>query len=344
MKKQHYMTRDERQQLEALRKAKVPVAKIARLLGFCRQTIYNELERGAYVHTCGYWDEIRYSADKGQLVHEENQTAKGRALKIGNDREYADFLERKMLGIQENGTIDRRKRYSPAAALAEARAAGFQTSVCTTTLYSYIEKRVFLHLTNKDLWEKGKRKKRGYHKVRRIAHPALPSIANRPERINQRSEPGHWEMDLVVSGSGAKGALLTMTERTTREEMIFKLPDKRATTVRAVFDKLEKSMGRDLFKKKFQSITTDNGPEFLEYEQLTRSIFGGKRFDVWYCHSYAAWEKGTNENSNRMIRRWFPKGTDFSKVKEKEVAAIQEWMNGYPRKELEWKTPMTAVL
>lgn len=344
MKKQHYMTRDERQQLEALRKAKVPVAQIARLLGFCRQTIYNELERGAYMHTCKYWDEKHYSADKGQQVHEENQTAKGRALKIGNDREYADFLERKMLGVQEDGTIDRRKRYSPAAALAAARTEGFHTSVCTTTLYSYIEKRVFLHLTNKDLWEKGKRKKRSYQKVRRIAHPALPSIANRPEQINQRSEPGHWEMDLIVSRSGAKGALLTMTERTTREEMIFKLPDKRAATVRAVFDKLEKNMGRDLFKKKIRSITTDNGPEFLGYEQLTRSIFGGKRFDIWYCHSYAAWEKGTNENHNRMIRRWFPKGTDFSKVKEKEVAALQEWMNGYPRKELEWKTPMTAVL
>ena len=65
----------------------------------------------------------------------------------------------------------KRKWYSPAAALAEARTEGFETSVCATTLYSYIEKRVFLHLTNKDLWEKGRRKKRGYKKVQRIAHP-----------------------------------------------------------------------------------------------------------------------------------------------------------------------------
>lgn len=174
------MTRDERQQLEALRKAKVPVAQIARLLGFCRQTIYNELERGAYMHTCKYWDEKHYSADKGQQVHEENQTAKGRALKIGNDREYADFLERKMLGVQEDGTIDRRKRYSPAAALAAARTEGFHTSVCTTTLYSYIEARVFLHLTNKDLWEKGKSeaiKKCGALLTRHC--PALPTGRSR---------------------------------------------------------------------------------------------------------------------------------------------------------------------
>ena len=340
----HYMTRDERQQLEALRKAKVPVAQIARLLGFCRQTIYNELGRGAYIHTCDYWDEIRYSADKGQMIHDDNQTAKGRPLKIGSNRAYADFLEKKMLGIQEDGTVDKRKRYSPAAALAAASMKGFQTSVCKTTLYSYIDKRVFLHLTNKDLWEKGKRKKRRYQKVQRITHPALPSIANRPEQISRRAETGHWEMDLVVSCSKGKGALLTLAERSTREEMIFKLPDRRAITVRAVFDKLEKRLGKRKFRERFRSITTDNGPEFLEYDQLTRSIYGGKRFDVWYCHSYAAWEKGTNENHNRMIRRWFPKGTDFSKVKSAEIAALQDWINGYPRKVLDWKTPLAAAL
>ena len=99
-KKQHYMTRDERYQMEALLKAKIPVSNIAKQLGFCRQTIYNEIERGAYIHTCNYWDEKRYSAEKGQQIHTYNQTAKGRPLKIGNDRAYADFLEKKMLGIQ----------------------------------------------------------------------------------------------------------------------------------------------------------------------------------------------------------------------------------------------------
>ena len=171
-KKQHYMTRDERSQLEALLKAKVQVSRIARQLGFCRQTIYNEMKRGAYVHTCDYWDEKRYSADKAQQLHDYNQTAKGRPLKIGNDRAYAMFLEEKMLGVQADGRIDRRKRYSPAAALAEARKAGYQTSVCVSTLYGYITKRVFLHLTNKDLWEKGKKKKKGHKAVRRIDRKA----------------------------------------------------------------------------------------------------------------------------------------------------------------------------
>ena len=93
------------------------------------------------------------------------------------------------------------------------------------------------------------------------------------------------------------------------------------------------------FKERFRSITTDNGPEFLEYEALVRSIYGGKRFTVYYCHPYSAWEKGGNENHNRMIRRWFPKGTDFSKVTKKRIAELQDWMNGYPRKILGWRSP-----
>ncbi|WP_312613227.1 IS30 family transposase [Oscillibacter sp.] len=324
MKKQHYMTHDERQQLEAMRRNRIPVAEIARQLGFCRQTIYNELKTGEYTHTCDFYDERRYSAHKAEQRHRYAQTAKGRPLKIGNDRAYADFLEQKMLG---DG--DKRKRFSPAAALAQARKQGFQTGVCVTTLYSYITKGVFLHLRNKDLIEKSKRKKHGYQPVRRIAHPDLPSITTRPNYINSREEPGHWEMDLVVSCASGKGAVLTLTERTGKFEIIRKLENKKAETVREALRRIRKSGVR------FKSITTDNGSEFLQYAEL-RAV---ARCPIYYCHSYAAWEKGTNENHNRMIRRWFPKGTDFNKVSKREITACQEWMNEYPRKSLGWFSP-----
>jgi len=327
VKKQHYITRDERTKLEALLQAGLPVAQIALQLGFCRQTIYNEIKTGTYLHTCDYWDEKRYSAQKSESIHKNRQTAKGRPLKIGNDHAYADYIEQKII----------RDKYSPAAALAAARKDGYQTNVCTATLYSYIDKGIFLHLTNKHLWEKSKRRKHGYHPIRRIAHPLLPSITDRPQHITERQDYGHWEMDLVVSKTGSRAALLTLTERISRQELIFKLPDKKAATVRAVFDRLERTMPD--FKERFQSITTDNGSEFMEYESLQRSIYGGKRFDIYYCHSYAAWEKGSNENHNRMIRRWYPKGTDFAKVSKKEIAVLQSWMNGYPRKILGWLAP-----
>lgn len=278
-------------------------------------------------------DTIEYSADKAQQIHDYNQTAKGRPLKIGADRAYADFLEYKILT----------DRYSPAAALAAARRDGYQTSVCISTLYSYIDKGIFLHLTNKALWVKGQKKKRSYEPVCRIPHPLLPNINSRPAEIMQRNEYGHWEMDLIVGKEETPAVLLTLTERKSRQELIFKLPNRKAATIRGVFDQMEKRMGKRAFRAKFQTITTDNGPEFLEYKKLIQSIHGGERFKVYYCHSYSAWEKGTNENHNRMIRRFFPKGTDFTRVTKKQIQQIQDWMNNYPRKILEWKTPKDLI-
>lgn len=341
-KKQHYMTEHERYKLESYLEAGRGVSWIARKLGFCRQTIYNEMKRGAYLHTVRWWDEVRYSADKGQQVHKYNQTAKGRPLKIGTDRAYADFLERKMLGVQDNGKVDRRKRYSPAAALELARREGFETSVCVGTLYGYIDKQVFLNLSNKDLWEKG-RVKQKKQKVRRSPHPLLPSIVDRPQVINDRGELGHKEIDLIVGCEGSKAAVLTITDRKGRAELAFKIPDKRAASVRAVFDRLERKLGKRRFQEAFRSITTDNGPEFLEYDLLTQSIYGGKRFEVYYCHSYSAWEKGTNENHNRLMRRFFPKGTDFGRISQREIQEAVDFLNHYPRKILGWKMPVEAA-
>lgn len=148
-------------------------------------------------------------------------------------------------------------------------------------------------------------------------------------------------MDLIVSCAKGNGAILTLTERVSRKEIILKLPNRRAETIRAALDKLERNTPH--FREAFKSITTDNGSEFLKYNDLRTSIYGGKRFELYYCHSYAAWEKGSNENHNRMIRRWFPKGTDFAKVQKKQIAALQTWMNDYPRKILNWATPNELV-
>lgn len=93
MGKQHYMTEQERHQLEAMRRNKIPVREIARQLGFCERTIYYELRRGSYMHTCDFWDEKRYSAQKGQQTHNYNQTAKGRPLKIGSDHTFAAYIK-----------------------------------------------------------------------------------------------------------------------------------------------------------------------------------------------------------------------------------------------------------
>lgn len=328
-RKQHYMTEGERHELEAMRRNRIPVAEIARQLGFSRQTIYNELRRGSYWHTGNYRDVKRYSAEKGQAIQKAGAARKGRKMKISSDPAYAAFLEQKIL----------REKYSPAAAIAEGRRAGYRTVICTNTLYNYITRRVFRRLRDIDLPEKVSRRRRKRESEPRVAHPALPSIEQRPAYIDQRAELGHWEMDLVVGKRSKGSVLLTLTERKSRREIIIKMPNKKAESVRRAIDRLERTTPH--FREIFKTITTDNGSEFLQCEKLQKSCrCKGKRFDMYYCHSYSAWEKGTNENHNRMIRRFFPKGTDFDKVKSARIKAVETWMNNYPRKLLDWKTPL----
>ena len=92
----HYMTKEERIIMQTLLDEKKPVSYIARKLGCCRQTVYNEIRRGQYLHDYGYYDKLRYSADKGQQIHDYNQTAKGRPLKIGSDHAFAAYIEHKI--------------------------------------------------------------------------------------------------------------------------------------------------------------------------------------------------------------------------------------------------------
>ena len=327
----HQLTRADRIKIEALLKEGLSKAKIAKHLGVHRSTIYNELKRGEYEHRNSDWTtEIRYSPDIAQEKAEENLKVRGTQLKIGNDIAYANYIEDKIVN----------EDYSPAAVLGELKAQGregeFNTTVCVATLYSYIDKGVFLKLTNKDLPVK-KNKKRGYKKVRKQQARAAAgdSIEKRPEEIDQREEFGHWEMDSVIGKRGvSKNVLLVLTERKTRDEIIFKLPDHTDEAVVAALDRLERRYGADMFRQIFKTITVDNGSEFADVNGLERSILeeGEKRTHLYYCHPYSSWERGTNEVTNKMVRRKVPKGTNFDDKTDEEIEKIEGWINSYPRR------------
>lgn len=327
----HQLTRADRIKIEALLKEGLSKAKIAAHLGVHRSTIYNELKRGEYEHRNSDWTtEKRYSPDIAQEKAEENLKVRGTQLKIGNDIAYANYIEDKIVN----------EDYSPAAVLGELKAQGregeFNTTVCVATLYSYIDKGVFLKLTNKDLPVK-KNKKRGYKKVRKQQARAAAgdSIEKRPEEIDKREEFGHWEMDSVIGKRGvSKNVLLVLTERKTRDEIIFKLPDHTDEAVVAALDRLERKYGADMFKQIFKTITVDNGSEFADVNGLERSILeeGEKRTHLYYCHPYSSWERGTNEVTNKMVRRKVPKGTNFDDKTDEEIEKIEGRINGYPRR------------
>lgn len=326
------MSSNDRIKMEALLNAGHSKAEVAKQLHFHRSTIYREYDKGKYMHrNSDYTEEERYSSDLGQKVHDYAQEGKGRALKIGNDRELAECIEDKIVN----------EKYSPEAALAEIAKGDreFKTTISVRTLYRYIDNGIFLKLTNKELPIKGKRKSHNKKvKVQKRAS-AGESIENRPEEVENREIFGHWEMDTVKGKRGVtKTCMLVLTERKTRVEIVIKMKDQGAASVVEALDRLERKWG-DMFGKVFRSITVDNGVEFSDYEGMERSVFGeGKRTFVFYCHPYSSWERGTNENNNRLIRRHIPKGVDFDDRTDEEIAYIEEWINNYPRGIFEYKT------
>ena len=165
------------------------------------------------------------------------------------------------------------------------------------------------------------------------------SIETRPKAVEKRGEYGHWEGDTLKGPVRSKESLLTLTERRSREEIVIKLASASQEAIKAAIDGLERKYGK-VFKVKFKSITFDNGVEFLDWRSLEISVLGkGRRTSIYFAHSYSSWERGTNENHNRMIRRFVPKGTDIAEYTGVDIDKIEEWMNSYPRKILGYKTP-----
>lgn len=323
-------TYNDRLRLEVLIKAKHKPKEVAEILHFHVSTIYRELKRGQFeALNSDLTKEIRYSPDIAQQHKEAVLAAKGPDLKIGTEQAFADRIEAIIIN----------KGYSPAAALAKVKAERYDFSICVTTLYSYIDKGVFLNLTMKHLPEKRKGEKK--HKRKAIQKRATKgeSIENRPKEINTRKEFGHWEMDTVVGARGAsKKSLLVLTERKTRKEVIFLLKEHTSAAVVKALDRLERKLGKK-FRGIFKSITVDNGSEFADWEGMERSKRSKKkRTKIYYCHPYSSWERGSNENQNKLVRRHIPKGVNFDDKTQGDIDDIAEWINNYPRRLHEYRT------
>ena len=148
-------------------------------------------------------------------------------------------------------------------------------------------------------------------------------------------------MDLVEGLKGQKEPyLLVFSERKTRKEIIELIPDKSAKSVSKVIDRIERKLGVIKFRETFKTITTDNGAEFRNWKSIEKSYTGSKkaRTNQYYADAYSSWQRGTNENINKMIRRFLPKGTSFKGLTQEEVKKIEKWINNYPRKIFNFKT------
>jgi IS30 family transposase len=201
-------------------------------------------------------------------------------------------------------------------------------------IYSHPQARLNRKLIALLPYQKSRRRRASTTKKRRVRIPDQVSIDLRPKQVDERMEVGHWEGDLVI-GAGQKSAIGTLNERKSRFTHIVKLKDRKAATVRRAFSRKLKPMNQALKK----SLTYDNGLEMAQHKRLSRQT----GMQVYFAHPYSSWERGTNENTNGLIRRFFPKGTDFRLVDERQLQEVQNKLNSRPRKVLGYKTPAEVL-
>lgn len=165
---------------------------------------------------------------------------------------------------------------------------------------------------------------------RRGKIPEMISIEERPQEVADRTVPGHWEGDLLV-GPSRRSALGTLVERQTRLVLLVPLTQKDAVSIREAFAKEIRRLPSQLAK----TLTYDQGTEMVEHKKLTMDT----HMQVYFAHPHSPWERGTCENTNGLLRQYFPKGTDFTKVSPEEIEVAGKEMNTRPRKTLNWETP-----
>ena len=307
--------------------------QIGDILGKHRTTISRDIKLGLIELETSYLPVWKYCAEVAQRKNEENETAKGTNLKIGNNIKLANFIEKEI----------KEEKSSPEVIEYKIKQSKFTTTLCYKTIYNYIDKEI-LDIKRKDLTygkyekdEKNKKEESDYLKPNKEGK----TIHDRPKEIETREIIGHWEMDLVEGLKGQKEPyLLVLSERKTRKEIIELIPDKSAKSVGKALDRIERQLGVRKFRETFKTITTDNGAEFRNWETIERSYTGSKkkRTNQYFADAYSSWQRGTNENINKMIRRFLPKKTSFKGLKQEDIKRIEKWINNYPRKILKFKT------
>ncbi|MDO8490174.1 MAG: IS30 family transposase [bacterium] len=323
----HRLTEDEREEISRMLAQRCTFREIARSLGRSVSTISNEVSAGGcnrYVY-------------RASTAHRRAQR-KARKRKLGKRKIVLVPLLRKYVHAKL------RLRWSPdeiARKIAKRYPLDMTMRISPEAIYSYIYvlpkgalKKELLACLRRERKRRHKRKKGCVEPVGRGKIIDMLSIEERPKEIANRIVPGHWEGDLLV-GKNRQSYLGSLVERTTRTTILIPLKNKTAEEVRKAFAKEAKKLPSHMRL----SMTYDQGTEMAQHKLFTKET----NMQVYFCHPASPWERGTNENTNGIIRQFFPKGTDFSKISRREVKHVQHLLNGRPRKVLDYETPYEVI-
>jgi IS30 family transposase len=309
---QHYsqLTRDERNQFYALRKARVPMTKIATQLCRSRSTLYRELERNT--------GQRNYRPRQAQRRAVERRKARTRPLKM--TRLVVEHIESKLRMQWSPEQITNTMADDPN---------GPGIAVSHETIYQHVwatarrGSDLYTHLRQR---RKTRRKRRGTKDMRGKIRNRV-GIEHRPAVVEDRLRIGDWEADLVC-GAAHSGYLVTLVDRVSRRTRIGRTSTKLAAEVTTVIVAL-------LSGFVVETITFDNGKEFAGHADVARQL----RCECYFARPYHSWERGLNENTNGLIRQYFPKKMEFTFITLEEIAFVEDRLNNRPRKCLGFKTP-----
>jgi len=201
-------------------------------------------------------------------------------------------------------------------------------------IYSHPQARLNKKLIKLLPYQKSRRRKPKHRRKKGSRIKDQINISQRPEHIENRKEIGHWEGDLVI-GKAQKSAIGTIVERKSRYTLIINLKNRTTKSVTRAFAKELNRFDNQLTK----TMTYDNGTEMTDHKWLSKNT----EMDIYFANPYASWERGTNENTNGLIRRYLPKKTDFRTIDNKQLKSIQSKLNNRPRKVLGYKTPLEVL-
>jgi IS30 family transposase len=298
------LTQEQRYQVYALLRMEHSQTDIADVLGFHRSTISRELQR-----------------NRGQRGYRPKQAHQ---FALQRRRQGRARITARTWALVETKL---RQDWSPEQIAGLFREQGLSISHEHIYQYVYADKRVGGNLWKHLRCRKKRRKRYGAYD-RRGNIPDRKSIEERPAVVDRRERLGDWEIDTII-GKGHRGALVTLTERRSRFTLLRKVNQKSAEQVaQAVLDLLS-------WIQPLKTITSDNGKEFAAHQSLSRKLL----IDFYFAHPYSSWERGTNENTNGLIRQYLPKERDLTTVTAEEEVMIMDRLNLRPRKCLDFRTP-----